>query len=171
MMSTENFTIWVKLCVSALAIFENVFDITVFVNSMKMYFQTTCLCFLWLLKSPTFCKEIYFILYVENWNQFLSCFPTLIVIQWQVISHLSTQQSVTPTWNELQLCGVVWVHIWYHRPWNELELGALISWGMVSKCPTEWQEVDGDPTYRMFIGEGVFKNRKQVWQKDTSKSH
>lgn len=54
MMSTENFTIWVKLCVSALAIFENVFDITVFVNSMKMYFRTTCLCFLMTMKKFNF---------------------------------------------------------------------------------------------------------------------
>lgn len=32
MKSTEKFTFWVRFCVSALAVFENVFDITVFVK-------------------------------------------------------------------------------------------------------------------------------------------
>lgn len=39
MKSTEKLTFWVRFCVSALAVFENVFDITVFVKSMTKHFQ------------------------------------------------------------------------------------------------------------------------------------
>lgn len=38
MKSTEKFTFWVRFCVSALAVFENVFDIAVFVKSMTVHF-------------------------------------------------------------------------------------------------------------------------------------
>jgi hypothetical protein len=37
-----------------------------------------------------------------------------------------------------------------------VELGALMSRDFISKYPTEWQEADGDPGYRMFGGKKIF---------------
>lgn len=39
-----------------------------------------------------------------------------------------------------------------------------MSRGTISKYPTERQEVDGDPVYRMFIGKGFcfFFKREQI---------
>lgn len=61
--------IWVRFCVNTLAVFENVFDITVFVNSMTMHFQNNLyMLFMTMLNV----KKMFYILYVQKlkWTSF-----------------------------------------------------------------------------------------------------
>lgn len=55
----------------------------------------------------------------------------------------------------------MYVHL-MSQAMEPVELGALMSRDFISKYPTEWQEADGDPGYRMFGGKKIFFLKQKI---------
>lgn len=131
----KKITFWVRFCVSTLAVFENVFDITVFVNSMKMHFPNNL--YMLFMTMPSV-KKMYYILCVQRLKiNFFLCFlmtlglnnkysPTMVFIPLQ--SHLTaswfTQHFCESNTNEPQ-------SVWTWEKSNGLFMCVfLVSWAI-----------------------------------------
>lgn len=122
--------------VSTLAVFENVFDISVFVNSMTMHFQNNL--YTLFMTMPNI-KKMFYILYVQKLKStsFFLCFRVTLGLKdySPIIVSILPQSHRTASWSAQNSCERIrkWivVSVWFgktsglfmyvylvHGPWN-----------------------------------------------------